>query len=76
MGRKSLKEPTRSERLAEALVGVHSTGATDKEAMRELVLATIQAFRQGVGIHYEEFEEMLDELYYNEVSPDPVDEAA
>ena len=62
MGRKK-KEPTRSERLAEALVGVHSTGATDRDAMYELVVASLNAFKQGLGIPWSEFEEMLDELY-------------
>ena len=71
------REPSRAERLAEALVGVHSTGATDREAIHELIIATISAFSQGVGISWREYEEMMDELYYNEVSPDPVaDESA
>ncbi len=69
--RKKKREPSRSEKLAEALVGVHSSGARDKEAMRQLVIASVTAFRQGVGISWHEMEEMLDALYddrepYNE----------
>ena len=61
--RRRERSTSRSEKLAESLFAVYDTSAKDKKAMHDLVVASINAFKQGLGIPWSEFEEMLDALY-------------
>jgi hypothetical protein len=61
-------KPTRPEVLFDALQPL--TAKVPKDDLRHAVYATIDAFKQGSGMTYSEFETMLDRLY---PTPAPVE---
>lgn len=61
-------QPSRAEVLEEALK--LAVGKVPKDDLRQIVYATIDAFKQGSGMVYSEFEVMLAKLY---PSPTPTE---
>ena len=52
-----------AEELKAAMIKVKETNAQDKEAMNALVRASMMAFRQGIGISWSEYGEIINEVY-------------
>jgi hypothetical protein len=63
------------ERLIAAMKPVLERGAS-KEEVHELVMASYNAFRQGVGIGFPQFEADLDALYAARMAPETIIEVA
>ncbi len=73
MGRKHDRKPTKPENLAEAMMGVYTTGAKDKAAMRELIITSVISFKQGSGMIWGEMDELLDALYDTDLEEKSLD---